>query len=50
MYKVRFHLGRGENYMKWQISELGGKPAYFKPEDVNLNLIKCTLKNNKKVA
>ena len=23
MYKIRFHLGRGENFMKWQVKYLG---------------------------
>jgi hypothetical protein len=49
MIKVRFNLGRGKNYKKWKIQ---GKDfvEYYAPEDVQLILNKCTLKNNKKMA
>jgi len=49
MIKVRFNLGRGENYMKWKVqSKIGVE--YYAPEDVQLVLHNCTLKNNKKLA
>lgn len=50
MYKVRFHLGRGENYMKWQVKDFAGSVEYYDPEKTNFILFNCTLKNNKKVA
>jgi hypothetical protein len=48
--KVRFNLGRGKNYMKWQIKYPDGKILYENPDNVNLVLNNCMLKNNKKTA
>ena len=48
--KVRFHLGRGENYMKWQLKGRDGTTVYLDPQTVQLRLKNCTLKNNKKLA
>lgn len=48
-YKVRFHLGLGENHMKWQVSS-GSEVTYYKPEDVSLRMIGATLKNQKSGA
>lgn len=50
MFKVRFHLGRGENYMRWQVKDQNGVVSYYDPESVKLSLEQCTLKNNKKLA
>ena len=50
MYKVRFHLGLGENYMKWQVTHPCGNKQYFDPQHTNLELINCKLKNRKSVA
>jgi hypothetical protein len=47
--KVRFNLGRGKHYMMWKIQSNAGV-QYHRPEDVNLILKKCQLKNNRKVA
>jgi|LakMenEpi03Aug12_release.lakeMendotaPanAssembly.Ray.scaffolds.fasta_scaffold61293_2 hypothetical protein len=49
MIKVRFHLGRGENYKHWQIVEFPNV-KYFDPNENNLILTNCLLKNNKNVA
>lgn len=49
MIKVRFHLGRGENYMRWQIVDFPNV-KYFDPNENNLILTNCLLKNNKNVA
>lgn len=49
MIKVRFHLARGENYMHWQIVDFPNV-KYFDPNENNLILTNCTLKNNKNVA
>lgn len=49
-FKVRFHLGRGENYMKWQLKGRDGTTVYLDPQAVRLKLKNCTLKNNKRLA
>jgi len=49
-HKVRFNLGRGENYMKWKVTYNTGRVEYHRPSDVQLVLHKCTLKNNRKAA
>ena len=50
MIKVRYNLGRGENYMKWKVQSKIDGVEYYAPEDVQLVLHNCTLKNNKKLA
>jgi len=50
-YKVRFHLGRGKNYMKWQVTNNETKAkAYFDPEETSLTLYGCVLGNQAGVA
>jgi hypothetical protein len=49
-HKVRFNLGRGENYMKWKVTYNTGRVEYHHPSEVQLVLHKCTLKNNRKAA
>jgi hypothetical protein len=49
-HKVRFNLGRGENYMKWKVTYNTGRVEYHSPSEVQLVLHKCTLKNNRKAA
>jgi hypothetical protein len=48
--KVRFNLGKGENYMKWKIEYPSGQVSYYSPGDIQLILKKCTLKNGRKTA
>ena len=48
--KVRFHLAKGQNFMKWQITEDGGRKSYYDPRDVNLTLYNCVLCNRAKTA
>lgn len=48
--KVRFNLGRGENYMKWKIEYPSGQVSYYSPTDIQLILKDCTLKNGRKTA
>lgn len=48
--KVRFNLGAGKNFMKWKIQYPDGKVEYHSPNDVQLLMQGCTLKNHKKVA
>ena len=50
-FKVRFNLGRGENYQKWQITNnSNGEVSYLVPESFNLELRGCTLRNQKGAA
>lgn len=48
--KVRFNLSKGINFMKWKISYPEGHSKYLNPNEVQLVLKNCTLKNYKKVA
>jgi len=48
--KVRFSLQKGDNYMKWRIIHSDGSVRYYNPNEVQLIMIGCTLKNNKKIA
>ncbi len=52
MYKVRFHLGRGTNFMKWQITSnlntgdgTGAKHvvSYVNPQENQLAMLGCKL-------
>lgn len=49
-YKVRFNLGRGENYMKWKVVDPKGVTSYYFPTGVQLRMTGCVLKNNKAAA
>lgn len=48
MYKIRFNLERGENYLKWEISKPNGEVSYLSPELYDITLYNSTLKNNSK--
>lgn len=48
--KVRFNLGRGKNYRKWKIEYPNSEPKYLNPDEVNLIMEGCLLKNYKKTA
>ena len=48
--KVRFHLAKGQNYMKWQIKENNGLTYYYDPNEVDMILENCELHNSKKTA
>lgn len=55
MFKVRFHLGAGIHYKHWQIRTVchdGGPDIveYADPSQIQLELVTCVLKNNRKVA
>lgn len=51
MIKVRFNLGRGENFRKWKISyDDNRKPIHLDPDLVQLLLYKPKLMNRKKSA
>jgi len=50
-YRVRFHLGRGENFMKWQIKDTETKEVvYACPQQESLKLLECKLRNRKNTA
>jgi len=44
-YKIRFHLSKGKNFMKWQVKSLNGDVSYHDPLKVQLKLLGCVLKN-----
>lgn len=48
--KVRFNLSAGKNYMKWKVEYPDRKPEYYDPNEFQLVLGGCTLKNHKKTA
>jgi len=51
MYKVRFHLAKGLNFEKWQVTNLANKEVmYYDPYLVAIKLDSCTLKNSKATA
>tara|TARA_R100001510_G_C7636144_1_gene194273 strand:- start:632 stop:1006 length:375 start_codon:yes stop_codon:yes gene_type:complete len=47
--KVRFHLGRGPNYQRWQVKQ-GESIEYYDPEDVILEMHNAKLCNQRKTA
>lgn len=48
--KVRFNLSAGKNYMKWKVEYPDRKPEYYDPNEFQLVLGGCTLKNYKTTA
>jgi hypothetical protein len=45
-FKVRFHLGRGKDYMKWRLEDTDDKEVFFlPPEEVQLVMTNCVLTN-----
>lgn len=48
-YEVRFHLGRGENYLHWQVKAMCGRKKlqefYYNPAQYQLEMIGCKLVN-----
>ena len=49
MFKVRFHLAKGKNFRKWQIKNKT-QVLYYVPDEVQLVLTSCILRNNPKTA
>lgn len=50
-YQVRFHLAKGENFMKWQVKDLSnGEVNYYDPSEYQLVMYDCVLKNQKTTA
>jgi hypothetical protein len=50
MYKVRFHLAAGENFMKWQIKHPDGTVEFHDPNSVGIIMTGCFLRNQKGTA
>lgn len=48
-WRVRYNLGRGENYMKWAVNERS-KTEYISPDEYNMKLTNCKLRNQKGTA
>ena len=48
-YEVRFHLGRGENYLHWQVKAMCGRKKlqefYYNPAQYQLEMLGCKLVN-----
>ena len=49
-YKIRFHLAKGKNYLKWQITSPDRKVSYYDPEMVSIEMRGCKLRNFSGVA
>ena len=55
-YTLRFHLGKGRNYKKWQLKRMSpvGKFAlttnYYEPENFHAILYNCKLRNQEATA
>lgn len=50
MVKVRFNLGRGDNYMKWQVKGSNGNVVYYDPDNTVLFLMGARLTNSPTTA
>lgn len=48
--RLRYHLGRGENYKHWQIRNRDGSVEYVHPDDMVVALSNARLHNRRKVA
>ena len=48
-YQVRFHLGKGANYGKWQVKGPGGV-QYHDPATTSLTMLDCQLRNQRGTA
>lgn len=44
-YKVRFNLGKGDRYMKWQVKDAYGNVEHFEPSEVTIHMAGAKLKN-----
>lgn len=47
MYKIAFHLARGANFQKFQIRDANNEATYIEPNDFDIILHNCKLKNQK---
>ena len=50
-FKIRFHLGAGENFMKWRVEDVDDKTVtFFDPSDFNAIIKDGKLYNQKSAA
>lgn len=50
-FQVRFHLGKGANYMCWQVKDHRNKGTeYYAPSTCSLELTNCKLRNSPTTA
>ena len=49
-YKVRFNLGRGENFMKWKVTSPEGDVNYYDPDYNTIIMSGCKLRNSPATA
>ena len=50
-YRVRFNLGRGPRYRKWQIKDMvTGEVEHHDPDEVSLMIVKGVLRNQRATA
>lgn len=50
-FKIRFHLGQGENYMKWRLEDVTTKNVwFFEPSEFEAVIINGKLYNQKSAA
>lgn len=49
-FKVRFNLGRGENFMKWKVTSPEGSVNYYDPDHNTLVMNGCKLRNSPATA
>ena len=50
-YRVRFHLARGDNYMKWQVfDKQENTKRYFDPNSKSILMTDCELGNHPTTA
>jgi hypothetical protein len=50
-FKIRFHLGKGENFMKWRIENIDDKSVtFFNPSSFNATVTDAKLYNQKSAA
>ena len=49
-HKVRFNLSKGVNYMKWKVEYPNNVVEYYSPDDVQLIMYDCIVKNNPRTA
>lgn len=51
MYRVRFHLSKGKNFMNWQVKNMDtGEVQFYDPQLYTITMIGTKLKNRPKTA
>jgi hypothetical protein len=50
MYRVRFHLAKGQHYRMWQVRHPDGTKTYHDPDTTCLVMHGCYLRNSRRVA